>query len=89
MNSEQRNQLLLCLNALERDFYHPLGEIRFSGFTASSSLTLPQAAAQARHPVAEGDVIAQPWGYGWLFADFTLPQAAAGERIVRSLRPGG
>ena len=89
MNSEQRNQLLLCLNALERDFYHPLGEIRFSGFTASSSLTLPQAAAQARHPVAEGDVIAQPWGYGWLFADFTLPQSAAGERIVMSLCPGG
>ena len=46
MNIEQREQLELVLKALQRDFYHPLGDIAFSGFRAEETLTLKQAAEQ-------------------------------------------
>ena len=89
MNSEQRNQLELVLKALQRDFYHPLGEIAFSGFRAEETLSLHQAEAHDKLPMPEGTLITQPWSYAWLFADFTLPETARGERIVMNLNPGG
>ena len=89
MNIEQREQLELVLKALQRDFYHPLGDIAFSGFRAEETLTLKQAAEHARQPMPEGTFLTVPWGYAWLFADITLPEAARGERIVMNLNPGG
>lgn len=89
MNSEQRNQLALVLKALQHDFYHPLGEISFSGFRADETLPLRQAEAHDRRPMPEGTFLTEPWGYAWLFADFTLPESARGERIVMNLNPGG
>ena len=89
MNSEQRTQLALVLKALQRDFYHPLGNIAFSGFRADAGMTFDKAALHDKTPMPEGTLITEPWGYAWLFADFTLPETACGERIVMNLNPGG
>ncbi len=89
MNSEQRNQLLLVLSALQHDFYHPLEEICFCGFRAEQTLTLEEATRHSKHPMPMGTTVARPWEYAWLFADFVLPEAACGERIVLNLNPGG
>ena len=89
MNIEQCDQLAQCLDALRRDFYHPLGVIDFSGFRTAESLTPAEAQARDRTPMSAGTLLTVPWEYGWLFADFTLPEAARGERIVLSLQPGG
>lgn len=89
MNAETRDQLALYLLALERDFYHPLGSVELSGFTADRDYTLEQAAAHPRSPMPEGTVWGGAWQYAWLFAEFALPQEAEGERIVLSLEPGG
>ena len=51
MNAETRDQLALYLLALERDFYHPLGSVELSGFTADRDYTLEQAAAHPRSPM--------------------------------------
>lgn len=89
MNAEQSEQLVLLLTALQRDFYHPLGDIALRGFTAEAALTLAQAEAQPCQPLPEGSVWGAPWRYAWMFGQFALPEAARDERIVLSLNPGG
>jgi len=89
MNIEQRDQLIRCIGALRRDFYHPLGELELSGFEEEAELSLEQALAHERQPRPRGARVTEPWHYGWLFTDFVLPAAARGERVVLSLEPGG
>ena len=89
MNNELSMQLDHVIDALAADLYHPLGEIRFEGFLSPEPLTLAEASARAREPMPEGTAWGQPREYAWMFADFTLPPEAAGERIVMSLDPGG
>jgi len=89
MNVEQKGQLALVLNALQRDFYHPMGEIALSGFVAAETMLLPQAQLQPRSPLPEGTVWGKEWQYAWMFGEITLPQEAEGKRIVMSLNPGG
>ena len=50
MNIEQCDQLAQCLDALRRDFYHPLGVIDFSGFRTAESLTPAEATARPCPP---------------------------------------
>ena len=40
MKVEQRDQLILMIDALARDFYHPVGEIALSGFKAEKKYLL-------------------------------------------------
>lgn len=89
MNVEQRDQLELVLNALKRDFYHPLKELHFTGFPAGKKLLLEEAVAHERVEYPVGTRWGNPWEYAWMFADFTLPKEACGERIVMDLNPGG
>lgn len=89
MDTEQRGQLALVLNALERDFYHPLGELHFSGFKTEKQLSLREAEDYNRSEYPVGFAWGKPWEYAWMFAEFTLPKEAAGERIVMDLNPGG
>lgn len=89
MNIEQRGQLALALQALKRDFYHPIGEIALSGFVAEETMLLPQAQLQPRKPIPEGTVWGKEWQYAWMFGEIIVPQEAKGKRIVMSLNPGG
>ena len=89
MNREQQGQLNHIIDALAADLYHPLGGIAFTGFRAEAEMTLEQAIAHDRVPMPEGFVWGKPREYAWMFAEITLPESAAGERIVMSLQPGG
>lgn len=89
MNVEQKGQLVLVLNALMRDFYHPMGEIALSGFVAEESMLLPKAQLQPRTLIPEGTVWGKAWQYAWMFGEIVLPGEAKGKRIVMSLNPGG
>lgn len=89
MNIEQKGQLALVLNALMRDFYHPMGEIALSGFVAERTMLLEEARTQPRRPLPEGTKWGGAWQYAWMFGEFTLPAEAQGKRIVLSLQPGG
>ena len=89
MKVEQRDQLMLMLEALTRDFYHPIGEIALSGFKAESKLLLKDAEKQPRQPYAVGDAWGNSWEYAWMFGKIVVPESAKGERIVMNLNPGG
>ena len=42
MNVEQRDQLILFIESLARDFYHPVGEIALEGFKADKKYLLEE-----------------------------------------------
>jgi len=89
MNVEQRDQLVLVMEALKRDFYHPLGKISLSGFKAEKKLSLSEAETYERSEFPVGMAWGNNWEYAWMFADIVIPEAAKGERIVMNLNPGG
>ena len=89
MLNELSGQLNHVIDALAADLYHPLGEIHFAGFLSPGDLTLLEAQAHSREPWPEGTKWGKPWDYAWMFASFTVPFEARGERIVMDLNPGG
>lgn len=89
MKSETKGQLALLLNGLERDFYHPLNRIAFSGFPAEHSISLGEAETHEKDFMPAGTHWGDAWSYCWLFAELILPPEARGERIVLQLNPGG
>ncbi len=89
MNNEQYLQLKHVIDALAADLYHPLGEIRLSGFTAEKDLSPEEAALLPRVPYPEGTRWGSAGDYAWMFSQFVLPASAQGERIVMDLDPGG
>lgn len=74
---------------LAQDFYHPLGEIAFEGFTTMAQLTPEQAMQGDFRPLPAGYVWGHSWEYLWVRATVTLPAAAQGQPIVLSLDLGG
>ncbi len=89
MNVEQRDQLILMIEALARDFYHPVGNISLSGFKAERKMLLGEAKVQPRKPYQKGFAWGNAWEYAWMFGTITIPEEVKGERIVMNLNPGG
>lgn len=85
MKSETHGQIAHLLKALERDFYHPLGEINFRGFVTKDLLSIDKAKSQDKNPMPKGYNWGKTEEYCWLFSDFILPENSKGERIVISL----
>jgi alpha-mannosidase len=75
--------------ALWEGCYRPLGTVALSGFTTLAKLSAEQAAAGSFEPMPEGTPWGAKWAYGWFKGELTLPEAAAGQRIVLYLQPGG
>lgn len=74
--------------AFERNLYTRLEEITLSGFTTMEQLTLEQAAGQELRPFPPGTEWGKKWEYGWFHACVTMPEAAAGKRILLHLGVG-
>jgi len=89
MKVEQRDQLILMIDALTRDFYHPVGEIALNGFKAEKKYLLKEALTQPCQPYHEGMAWGNSWEYAWMFGRIVLPESVKGERIVMNLNPGG
>ncbi|MBE0698863.1 MAG: alpha-mannosidase [Anaerolineaceae bacterium] len=69
--------------------YRPLGSIPMNGFTTREQLTAEQASAGSFQPMPVGTPWGAKWEYGWFKGSLTLPESAAGKRIVMRLAPGG
>lgn len=89
MHSEYKARLAHWQRVLAEDFYHPLGEIRFEGYTTMEHLTPGEAAAGAFVPMEAGTPWGRTWEYLWLRSRVELPSGAAGKAIVMSLELGG
>lgn len=74
--------------AFRRILYTQLGEIALSGFTAMEHLSLEQVRAHSFTPFPKGTKWGRKWEYGWFRAELTLPEEAAGKRILLHLGAG-
>ena len=74
--------------AFGRNLYERLGEVSLYGFTTMERLTLEQAKACSFSPFPEGTRWGRKWEYGWFRARITMPERAAGKRILLHLGPG-
>lgn len=71
-----------------RNLYTQLEEIALSGFVTMEHLSLDQAAGREFLPFPQGTKWGEKWEYGWFRASVSMPEAAAGKRILMHLAPG-
>lgn len=74
--------------AFLRNLYEQLGEVSLFGFTTMERLKVKQAAARSFTPFPKGTEWGKKWEYGWFRTQITMPEAAAGKRILLHLGPG-
>ena len=89
MSSEWKGRLAHWLRTLKDDLYTPLGAIQWECFTTFDYLSLEQAKKGPFQPVPPNYQWGKTWEYGWFRGSVTIPENAAGERIVLNLVPGG
>lgn len=89
ISNEYRDRFQWWKKALEKDFYQPLKDLCFEGFTTMDYLTPQQAQEQEFSPVPEDFVWGHSWEYLWLRASFVIPPEADGQRVVMNLDLSG
>nr|AHF24654.1 putative alpha-mannosidase [uncultured bacterium Contig13] len=89
MHSEWRRRLDHWIGTLKKDLYLPLGEIPVAGFMTCDHLTPEEAARQTFTPMVPGQAWGRAWEYCWMRGSVTLPEEAAGRRVVMDLNTGG
>lgn len=89
MNAEWRDRVKHWLRTLKDDFYEPLGELAWEAFPTMEYLTQEEALQGAFAPVKPGFTWGKTYEYCWFKGSLTVPERAAGERIVMNLQPGG
>src|SRR5689334_4586707 len=62
--------------------YRPLGALALRGFATAEQLTAEQALRREFQPMPPGTPWGAKWEYGWFAGELTLPEEAAGRRIV-------
>ncbi|HEY3291575.1 MAG TPA: glycoside hydrolase family 38 C-terminal domain-containing protein, partial [Anaerolineae bacterium] len=68
--------------AIIASVYRPLGVVAVEGFTTTEQLTPQQALTHEFRPMPAGTAWGAKWEYGWFKTAITLPDDAAGKRIV-------
>lgn len=71
---------------MKNHLYTPFATVDFEGFTTFDRLTPQQAEVHDMQPYPAGTKWGACWEYGWFRAEFTLPEACEGRRVV--LLPG-
>lgn len=89
MHSEWADRVRHWTRTLKDDFYQPLGEIEWAACRTMEQLSVEEALRQNFEPVETGFTWGKEYEYCWFSGEFTLPEEAAGERIVLHLDPGG
>jgi len=87
LTKEWINRITHWDNVLWEICYEPLGNVALSGFVTRKQLTEEQATKHTFHPMPLGTPWGAKWEYGWFKCDFTLPEKAAGRRIVLYMNP--
>ena len=89
MSKEYGGRLKHWQRTLQQDFYRPVAEIAFEGFTTMEQLTVEEAAKGHFAPVPEGFVWGRTWEYMWVRARVVIPEECAGQMVVMDLNLGG
>jgi alpha-mannosidase len=89
MHSEWRGRISHWVRTLKDDFYEPLGEIKWVCAKTMEELSYEKMQQLSFTPVEPGYTWGNLWEYGWFRGKVTLPEKAAGKRIVLDLHPGG
>jgi alpha-mannosidase len=84
---EWLNRVTHWNNTLWQICYEPLGSLELSGFITHKQLSFDQAMKHTFHPMPVGTAWGARWEYGWFKCDFSLPEAAAGRRMVMYMNP--
>jgi alpha-mannosidase len=69
--------------------YRPIGSVELTGFTTREKLSAEQALKGSFQPMPPGTPWGAKWEYGWFKGQLTVPDEAAGKRLVVFLKPGG
>ena len=88
MHSEWRSRIDHWVEALKEDLYLPLGRIDLAAFFTMDHLPPEEAAKGDFKPMQPGEKWGKTWEYCWMRGKITLPEAAAGKRIVMDLQTG-
>jgi alpha-mannosidase len=89
LDAEWKRRVENWLRELPELFYTPLGSLALEGFVTKEQLTPEQALGGAFAPMPCGTRWGAKWEYAWFRGELALPAAAANERIVLKLDPGG
>jgi alpha-mannosidase len=73
---------------LPNHVYRPLGVVPVNGFVTQEQLTVDEASQGAFTPMPVGTKWGAKWEYGWFKGAVTLPDGAAGKRIVLKIDVG-
>lgn len=88
-SSEWKGRIGHWIRTLKDDFYEPLGEISWEAWRTTEQVEPEALPREAFVPVEPGFTWGDTWEYCWFRGHITLPEAAAGQRIVMNLEPGG
>ena len=87
LSKEWFNRITHWESALWQICYEPLGKLELTGFVSRKQLTAEEAINFNFHPMPVGTRWGTKWQYGWLKTELTLPDTAAGRRIVLHMNP--
>ncbi|MCR5756172.1 MAG: alpha-mannosidase [Acetatifactor sp.] len=89
MHSEWEGRLNHWIHTLKKDFYQPLGELKWTAYPTMEQIEPNEARKHAVTPVEAGYTWGMSREYCWFKSDLILPESAEGKRIVLNLNPGG
>lgn len=87
LTKEWINRITHWNNALWQIIYEPLQTLELAGFTTKRQLDAEQALKHPFHLMPVGTAWGAKWEYGWFKSDISLPEKAAGRRIVLYMNP--
>jgi alpha-mannosidase len=87
LTKEWLNRITHWDHALWQICYEPLEKFELSGFVTHNQLSAEQALKRKFHAMPVGTSWGSKWQYGWFKYDLTLPEVAAGRRIVMYMNP--
>ena len=87
LTKEWLNRITHWDNALWEICYEPIENLELSGFVTRKQLSAEQALKHNFHPMPVDTPWGAKWEYGWFKCDLTLPEKAAGRRIVLYMNP--
>jgi alpha-mannosidase len=87
LSKEWLNRITHWNNTLWEICYERLGSLEIAGFVTRKQLSYDSAVKHTFHPMPVGTAWGARWEYGWFKCDFSLPENAAGRRIVMYMNP--
>src|SRR4030042_4315044 len=87
LTKEWLNRITHWDSTLWQICYEPLATLELTGFVTQKQLSAEQASNHKFRPMPKGTLWGAKWQYGWFKTEITLPEVAAGKRIVLYMNP--